>query len=104
VVDDQQRAAGLERGEQAPRAPWTSALRHRADIEVVHVLHGDDRVERLGKRRRGDRAAQRDDIGPAGDSRVLLVAVGGAEGDEFVGLEGIDLALGPTAFDSRRVQ
>jgi hypothetical protein len=70
----------------------------------VHVLHGDDRVERLGKRRRRDRAAQRDDIGPAGDSRVLLVAVGGAEGDEFVGLECIDLAPGPTAVDSRRVQ
>ena len=34
-----------------------------------------------------------DDVGAAGDRGVLLVAVGGAEGDELVGLEGVDLAL-----------
>ena len=95
MIDHQQRAARPQRGVERSERLCSGPRRHRPEVEVVQVLHGDDCVERFGKRRRRDRPAQRGDVGAPGDGGILLLAVGRAEGNELVGLECVDMALGP---------
>ena len=59
------------------------------------VLHGDDRVERLGEGEAAERLTVGDDIGVARHRRVLFGAVRRAEPDEFGRLVRIDLARRP---------
>src|SRR3546814_7531681 len=68
--------------------------REGLQIQVVEILYGDDRVERLGKSGRGERSRDGIDIGISGIDRGLIVAILLLEGDEFGGLEAIDLARG----------
>src|SRR3546814_1509019 len=92
MVDDHQRAAGFQRREQRRARLVARAFGKGLQIEVVEILHRDDRVERFGKGGRGERPRDGIDILISGIDRGLIVAILLLERDELGGLEAINLA------------
>ena len=105
MIDHQQHPAGLEIVVEALRHRGSKAGGRCLEVEVVPVLHGDDRVERLGEFHHAERIAKRGDIGVSGHRGLLLVGIGRLVLDEFGGLIGIDPPLVADRFgeDAREI-
>ena len=92
MVDDDERPAGLERREQRRARLFASPCGKGLEIEVVEILHCDDRIERFAESRRRERAGDGVDIGIGGIDRGLIGAILFLERDELGGLKGMDPA------------